>query len=556
MKQIVILMLLGSLLLTFGCGKDDGGGTVTPPPPPPPQDDLQAQGEVYWWNDQVFYEVFVRSFYDSDGDGIGDLQGLIAKLDYLNDGNPQTTTDLGVTALWLMPVMESPSYHGYDATDYRTVEPDYGTNADFQQLMVEAHARGMKVIVDLVLNHCSNQHPWFTASNAGDSSWRDWFIWSASNPGWTQPWGSGPVWHNGSSGYFYGIFWSGMPDLNYTNPAVETEMLSTATYWLQDMGADGFRLDAVKYMIEQNSILENTGPTFDFWSRFRNHLDGVAPEAFTVGEAWDNTSIVLQYIEAGLHTCFEFDLASAMINSVNAANPTQLKSNVSQVAGDYPFQQYSTFLTNHDQNRIFEQLGRSAARNKAAAAIMLTAPGVPFMYYGEEVGMLGVKPDENIRRPMQWDAGTNAGFTTGTPWHALNSNASQWNVATLAADPSSLWNHYRQLVQARAASPALRRGTYHTLNASSSVLYPFLRRYQDDAVIAVHNLGVGTVGSFSLSATTSQLAPGSYAAVNMFSGAELPELTVGADGAIQSWSPVSYMTGHSSLLARLTLVQP
>ena len=155
-------------LLVVGCSDDEGGGS-SDPPPPPSSGDLQAQGEVYWWNDQVFYEVFVRSFYDSDGDGIGDLQGLIAKLDYLNDGNPETTTDLGVTALWLMPVMESPSYHGYDATDYRTVEPDYGTNADFQQLMAEAHARGIRVIVDYVMNHCSNQHPWFTASQCGRS---------------------------------------------------------------------------------------------------------------------------------------------------------------------------------------------------------------------------------------------------------------------------------------------------------------------------------------------------------------------------------------------------
>ena len=147
----------------LGCSEDERQGGSDPAAPPPPAGDLQAQGEVYWWNDQVFYEVFVRSFYDSDGDGIGDLQGLIAKLDYLNDGNPQTTTDLGVTALWLMPVMESPSYHGYDATDYRTVESDYGTNADFQQLMTEAHARGHQGDRRLVMNHCSNQHPWFTA---------------------------------------------------------------------------------------------------------------------------------------------------------------------------------------------------------------------------------------------------------------------------------------------------------------------------------------------------------------------------------------------------------
>lgn len=551
MKRLVYLIALLSVLAGSGCRKNDGGGTA-PPPPPPDGDDLQEQGLTYWWNDQVFYEVFVRSFYDSDGDGIGDLQGLIEKLDYLNDGNPQTTDDLGVTALWLMPVMESPSYHGYDATDYRNVEPDYGTNADFQALMTAAHARGIKVIVDLVMNHCSNQHPWFTASNAGDGQFRNWFIWSPTNPGWSQPWGGGSVWHYGSNGYFYGVFWSGMPDLNYTNPAVENEMFDTATFWLNDLGADGFRLDAIKYMIEEGSSLENTASTYALWTRFRNHLDTVAPGAFTVGEAWDNTNVVLQYIDAGLHTCFEFDLASTTIDAVNGTNPLSLSVKVQEVAQDYPFQQYATFLTNHDMNRIYEQLGRNAHRNKSAAAILLTTPGVPFLYYGEEVGMMGTKPDENIRRPMQWTAGPNAGFTTGSPWHDLNSNAGTWNVETLAADPASLWNHYRKLVQARAASPALRRGTYHTLAATNPGLFAFLRRYQDDAVAAIHNLGSGTVGSFSVSASSSQLLPGTYAAVDMLTGEALPTLTVGTNGSIGNWSPVSYLTGNASILARLT----
>nr|MEE4269169.1 alpha-amylase family glycosyl hydrolase [Candidatus Krumholzibacteria bacterium] len=551
MRRFLGMTLLLALLTVAGCRDNDGGGTA-PPPPPPSGGDLQEQGTTEWWNDQIFYEVFVRSFYDSDGDGIGDLQGLIAKLDYLNDGDPSTTTDLGVTALWLMPVAESPSYHGYDATDYRTIEPDYGTNADFQELMSEAHARGMKVIVDYVMNHCSNSHPWFTASNAGDGQYRSWFTWSSSNPGWSQPWGGGSVWHYGSSGFYYGVFWSGMPDLNYGNPAVEAEMFDTATFWLNTLGADGFRLDAVKYMVEEGAILENTASTYALWGRFRNHLDTVAPEAFTVGEAWDNTNVVLQYIDAGLHTCFEFDLASTTINAVNSSTTVGLSAKVTQVAEDFPFQQYATFLTNHDQNRIHEQLGRNVGRNKVAAAILLTTPGVPFLYYGEEVGMLGTKPDENIRRPMQWTAGTNAGFTTGSPWHALNSNAGSWNVETLEADAGSLWNHYRLVIQARAASPALRRGTYHTLGATNAGLFAFLRRYEDDAVIAVHNLGTGTVGSFSVSTSRSQLLPGNYTARDMLTGADLPPLTVGANGSIGSWAPVSYLTGNASVLARLT----
>lgn len=182
----------------------------------------QSAGTTYWWNDTVFYEIFVRSFYDSDGDGIGDLQGIIQKLDYLNDGNPETSSDLGITGIWLMPVSQSPSYHGYDVTDYYTIEDDYGNNDDFLALMDACHARGIKVIVDLVMNHCSSQHPWFIASQQNDPEYTDWFRWSSTDPGYLGPWGQ-PVWHQGTNGlYYYGIFWGGMPDLNYAHSPVNT----------------------------------------------------------------------------------------------------------------------------------------------------------------------------------------------------------------------------------------------------------------------------------------------------------------------------------------------
>ncbi len=175
---------------------------------------------VPWWNEQTFYEVFVRSFADSDGDGNGDLQGLIERLDYLNDGDPTTTGDLGVTALWLMPITQSPSYHGYDTTDYTGIEADYGTNEDFRTLIAAAHERGMKVVMDLMLNHTSSEHPWFVdATSSPDSAMRDWYLWSASDTGQQSPWGTS-VWHPGGGGYYLGLFWQGMPDLNYRNDAV------------------------------------------------------------------------------------------------------------------------------------------------------------------------------------------------------------------------------------------------------------------------------------------------------------------------------------------------
>ncbi|MCX6100050.1 MAG: alpha-amylase family glycosyl hydrolase, partial [Candidatus Bipolaricaulota bacterium] len=235
-----------------------------------------------WWQDAAFYEVFVRSFQDSNGDGKGDLAGLIERLDYLNDGDPATTDDLGVTALWLMPIMESPSYHGYDVIDYYKVESDYGSNADFQRLIQEAHERGIRVIVDLVLNHTSTQNPWFGASLNRASPYRSWYIWSDANPGYAGPWGE-QVWYPRGGAFYFGVFWSGMPDLNYRNPDVTSRMLDVARYWLADMGADGFRLDAVRYLIE-NGVAQEDTPATHFWLKgFDAVAKGWSPDAYLVG---------------------------------------------------------------------------------------------------------------------------------------------------------------------------------------------------------------------------------------------------------------------------------
>lgn len=192
--------------------------------------------ETRWWNETVFYEIFVRSFYDSDGDGVGDFNGLTENLDYLNDGDPDTDSDLGVTGIWLMPIHESPTYHGYDAIDYRSINPDYGTMEDFKNFLNAAHERGIKVIIDYVMNHTSTEHPWFQKSAAGDPEYRDFYRWSDTDPGYTGPCGQ-QVWHNQHDGqsyddYFYGVFWSGMPDLNYENPAVQDSMFAISDYWI------------------------------------------------------------------------------------------------------------------------------------------------------------------------------------------------------------------------------------------------------------------------------------------------------------------------------------
>lgn len=492
---------------------------------------------TYWWNDAVFYEIFVRSFYDSNGDGKGDFKGLTEKLDYLNDGDPATTSDLGITGIWLMPMMESPSYHGYDVTDYKATEPDYGTMAEFEAFLAAAHARGIKVIIDFVMNHSSSQHPWFTQSaSSTTNAYRDWYTWSETDPGFGGPWGQ-KVWHYRNGAYYYGIFWDGMPDLNWDNADLKASMWDITRFWL-NKGVDGYRIDAVKYLDEDGSTLENTPETFALLEEFNAVVKETKPEAFTVGEAWSNTSSVVPYVQnERLDVCFEFDLASAIQQSVQSGNPGAVRAKLDQVSRAYPKLQYATFLTNHDQNRILNVFDGNMAHMKQAAALYLSMPGVPFLYYGEEVGILGTKPDEDIRKPMQWTSGTNAGFSSGTPWRSINSNYKEFNVETMAADAGSLLNHYKKLIRLRTTYEALRRGYYLPVEADNSSLFSFARVHEQEAVVTVSNLGSSPVSAPSLSIGVSTLEAGTYYATELYGRKALGTLTVDAQGAVNGWSP-------------------
>ncbi|PIV80545.1 alpha-amylase, partial [bacterium CG17_big_fil_post_rev_8_21_14_2_50_64_8] len=339
--------------------------------------DLPAKiGTSRWWNDTVFYEIFVRSFKDSDGDGIGDLVGLTSQLDYLNDGDSDTDTDLGITGIWLMPINDSPSYHGYDSVDYLSINPDYGTLADFEAFLAAAHARGIKVIIDFVMNHCSNEHPWFQSARQGDPQYRDFFRWSASDPGENGPWGQN-VWHWDSSGYYYGLFGGGMPDLNYDTPAVKEAMFASANWWLETIGVDGFRLDAVLYIDEDPGQLQTTPGTLQFWQDFGAQVRATSPEALTVGEAWTGSNTVVRYVTSDrLDLCFEFELSYALLDGVNSGDASGLDSQTSQVYNLYPYLQFATFLTNHDQDRSFNAVGLDEGKARAAAALYLSLPGV------------------------------------------------------------------------------------------------------------------------------------------------------------------------------------
>ncbi|MGC4000121.1 MAG: alpha-amylase family glycosyl hydrolase [Anaeromyxobacter sp.] len=456
-----------------------------------------------WARGAVFYEVFVRSFADSDGDGTGDLRGLTAKLDELNDGDPATTGDLGVDALWLMPIFPSPSYHGYDTTDYEDINPDYGTLADFDRLVKEAHRRGIRVILDLVVNHTSTQHPWFQdARSSAKAVHRDWYVWSQQDPGWHQPWGQDPVWHRDGSAYYYALFWDQMPDLDFRNPEVRAEIRRIAKLWL-DRGVDGFRLDAARHLVEDGDGDGqcDTAGTRAAWAEFAAYVRSAKPDAVLVGELWTSTRNIAPYYGDGarvvggdgLPMAFDFPLATATIAALRTGAPEGIATTLAEVQRLYPKGALDApFLTNHDHIRVATQLEGHPGKLRAAAGILLTLPGAPFVYYGEELGLVNGPgtDDPQKRTPMPWDATKGGGFTTGRPWFPFAPGREVVNVAVEKGDPRSLRSRYRDLIAVRHRSEALREGALELLPGAGRTL-AFVRRAGGQTVVVLQNVGEG-----------------------------------------------------------------
>jgi glycosidase len=504
-KRAVILSCW--LVVATGCRST----SVAPPSAAPATSPTPAAPVAggHWWNDRVFYEIFVRSFADSTtgplaNDGIGDFQGLIDKLDYLNDGNPATTSDLGITGIWLMPINPSPSYHGYDVTDYYGINAQFGTQDDFRRFLAECHKRGIKVIVDLVLNHSSSEHPLFKQALAGDPKYRDWYIFVDADkvPETRGPWGQ-QVWQKIGDQRFFGMFWSGMPDLNYRNPEVTAEAYRIADFWLKDLHVDGFRLDAVRHLIEDGEVMSDTPETLAWLKGFEAKVKGTKPDALVVGEVWTNTEIVSDYVQQGsLDLAFEFDVAGAILDAAKTGTKAKLAYTLANVVASYPANQFATFTTNHDQDRVASTLGEDVARLRLAAALLLTAPGVPFLYYGEEIGQVGAKPDEMIRNPMPWNAGRNGGFTAAArPWERLQSGYEKRNVTTEDTDPDSLLNFYRRLIRLRQAEPALASGDFRLVETGRDDVIAWQRSHDGRRLTIVANLGGSEVHDLRLDGT-------------------------------------------------------
>ena len=493
-----------------------------------------------WTRGAVCYEIFVRSFFDSDGDGIGDFNGMTQKLDYINDGDPGTQRDLGARCVWLMPIMPSPSYHGYDATDYYRVNPQYGTNDDFKRFVAEAHKRGVRVLIDMVLNHASNEHPFFKEAllNPG-SPYRAWWRFAPTAQG-QGPWGN-VAWHKNPyrDEYYYGVFWHGMPDLNYAHAPVREEARKVATFWLREMGVDGFRLDAIPYLVEEGGKLAGTPATHAFFREYGAHVRNIAPESFTVGEVWDSVGAMLPYYPDQLDGHFAFELSNAIVNAVRNGNAKDLFAGYLRLQSAFPAERWSPFLRNHDQTRTATEFRGSVARQKLAATLLLTLPGLPFVYYGEEIGLTGDKPDPRLRTPMHWTTGRAAGFTTGQPWEPLQPDSNTVTVAAQDGDPNSLLNLFRRLIHLRSAKAALASGVLVPLQTTDTAVAAFIRTDNERLILVVANLGEAPRTGVRISTTSSAQHPGRYEGTDLLRGAARSHVAVARNGSISAFVPVA-----------------
>lgn len=449
--------------------------------------------EAYPEND-TYYEVFVRSFADSDGDGIGDFNGITAKLDYF--------VDLGISGLWLMPIQPSPSYHGYDVTDYYDVNPDYGTMEDFENLVTEASNRGIKIMLDMVFNHTSNQHPWFLAALDGDETYRNYYVFATGD--------NGEYWHSSTNGNYYGYFSYTMPDLNMENPAVFNEIVDISKFWI-DKGVMGFRLDAIMHFYSTNEYLDRATTYVDnivFLQDYMDAIDEYKANIYVIGEAWEEQlyQVVGDYFGA-IDSPIDFPV-SAIIRSAAQADSNRRYTTVLEEIYDY-YRRINKdfisapFITNHDMDRFATQVLGNREMEQMAAEMLLTLPGNPILYYGEELGMFGYKDngenniwDETRRLPFLWDDTqylTNwIGTTTASLIDLNNKNSTLGGAETQMTDADSLWTLYATLLQLRNNNIALKYGnSFVKWEDSTSTLQGFYREFTYDKyhqkLLILHN---------------------------------------------------------------------
>lgn len=438
-------------------------------------------------NYRTYYEVFVYSFCDSDEDGIGDLQGLLSRLDYINDGDDTTDTDLGCNGIWLMPIHPSPTYHKYDVTDYYGIDPAYGTMEDFQELLAACDERGIKVIMDLVLNHTSSGHPWFVEAceylcelgtaepDPSECPYVDYYHFSK------EP-GDGYCQVEGCNWYYEARFWEGMPDLNLDCEALREEIAKITQYWLA-MGVGGFRLDAVKEYYS-----DSAPDSIAFLTWLTDTVKSQKEDAYLVGEAWLNLNAYAQYYESGIDSLFDFHFAGAegviakVLNGSSAGRYGEAVASLDGIFGQYN-EDYidAPFYTNHDMARSAGYYtGENAdCRVKMAGAMNLFMSGSAFVYYGEELGMKGSGKDENKRAPMYWSKDESAEGMCDGPADMEDFEMKYDSLAEQEQDASSIYSYYKKAIKIRNQNPEIARGTVEYLEQVSGESVCVLKKTYD-----------------------------------------------------------------------------
>jgi glycosidase len=360
------------------------------------------------------------------------------------------------------------------------------------------------------------------------------------------------VWHQGGyGGFYYGVFNYSMPDLNLNNPVVKEEIKKITRFWLVDIGVDGFRLDGVRHYIEDGKVQVNTKATHQWVADFSTYVKSIKPDAFLVGEIWDGSELVAAYLNKNeLDMAFDFDLAESWVGSISSGDGRGIAFTQKYDNDLFKNGNYATFLTNHDMNRVMSQFAGDVKKARIASTLLLTSPGTPFIYYGEEVGMKGEKPDENIRLPMPWNSDKNAGFTTGKPWLAGNVDPGGINVAAQNTDPASVLSIYRDLIRLRMSSPALSGGKFYSINTDSPNVIAYLRIAKDDAYLVIANLDMKTIGNYRFSAESIPLK-GSFKLTGELGAEDGKNLDINEEGRFKDFQPYSELAPMSVYIFKL-----
>ena len=534
MKKTWSLILILLLTLCLAAGTAENAGEVEEKWET--ETGTESVNESEWDfmdNNRVFYEIFVGSFSDSDGDGIGDLRGVINRLDYLNDGDPESGKSLGIEGIWLTPVFPSPTYHKYDVTDYYAVDPQFGTMADPEELIAGCHARGIKLILDLPLNHTGAQCRWYKnflnahlMQNPGNAYY-DFYTWLPGEE--KAPAGRHFTRANSGKLLVEANFSDTMPELNFDNPQVREEVLKIARFWLEK-GVDGFRFDAAKYL-----YLGDEPKNVEFWIWYMEELKKIRPELYTVAEVWDGEGVTDRY--AAALDCFNFSTSQAEgLIAVTAkggdANKwaSYLEARQKTLRGIRPDSMLQLFVSNHDMDRSAGYLTAASGRMKMAANLYLLAPGSPFIYYGEEINLRGSRgganTDANRRLAMLWGDGD----TVKDPAGSTYDKQTPYSVKDLLGMPGNLIDYYRQVIAIRKAHPEIARGEVKALSFPDTKLGGFLCTWEGSTAAVFHN-----PGSSSQTVDLAGAADFTFTAVADFIGG--PEARVELNGTLLTLGP-------------------